>query len=109
MLMALVLSREECIWALRAFLLSSVLGLLLIVLHHIGILPDAQLWRAITHMQGNKSINDALLFATIGAGAAVLGLAHLSKVCSAGAGASASNNAIAPPRLWPLMMIFCPA
>ena len=80
MLMALALSREECIWALRAFLLSSVLGLLLIVLHHIGILPDAQLWRAITHMQGNKSINDALLFATIGAGAAVLGLAHLSKV-----------------------------
>lgn len=78
MLMALALSREECIWALRAFLLASVLGLVLLVLHNIGVLPDLQIWRAVVSMQGNKSINDALLFATIGAAAAVLGLAHLS-------------------------------
>lgn len=77
MLMALALTREECIWALRAFLLASVLGLVLIALHHLGVLPDAQIWKAVVTVQGNKSINDALLFATIGAGAAVLGLAHL--------------------------------
>ncbi|HSV61219.1 MAG TPA: O-antigen ligase family protein [Variovorax sp.] len=77
MLMALALSREECVWALRAFLLASVLGLLLIALHHTVGLPDLQIWRAVTSVQGNKSINDALLFAMIGAAAAVLGLAHL--------------------------------
>ena len=78
MLMALALSREECIWALRAFLVASLLGIVLIALHHLGVLPDLQIWRAVTSMQGNKSINDALLFATIGAAAAVLGIAHLS-------------------------------
>lgn len=77
MLMALALTREECIWALRAFLLASVIGLVLILLHNLGLLPDAQIWRAVVSVQGNKSINDALLFATVGAGAAVLGLAHL--------------------------------
>ncbi|MGR4868360.1 O-antigen ligase family protein [Variovorax sp. LARHSF232] len=77
MLMALALTREECVWALRAFLLAALLGLLLIALHHTVGLPDLQIWRAVTIMQGNKSINDALLFAMIGAGAAVLGLAHL--------------------------------
>ena len=76
-LLALALSREECIWALRAFLLVSVISLGLIVLHHLGVLPDAQIWRAVVSIQGNKSINDALLFATIGAAAAVLGMAHL--------------------------------
>jgi O-antigen ligase len=77
MLMALALTRDECIWALRAFLLASALGLVLIALHHLGLLPDAQVWRAVTSMQGNKSINDALLFAVIGGAAAALGLAHL--------------------------------
>lgn len=76
-LLALALSREECIWALRAFLLVSVISLGLILLHHLGLLPDAQIWRAVVSIQGNKSINDALLFATIGAAAAVLGMAHL--------------------------------
>jgi O-antigen ligase len=80
MLLALALSREECAWALRAFLLASVLSLLLIALHHLGVLPDAQIWRAVTTVQGNKSINAALLFAMIGAAAAVLGLAHLNDV-----------------------------
>ena len=77
MLLALALTRDECVWALRAFLLASLIGLVLIALHHTVGLPDLQVWRAVTIMQGNKSINDALLFATIGAAAAVLGLAHL--------------------------------
>ncbi|MBS0344784.1 MAG: O-antigen ligase family protein, partial [Proteobacteria bacterium] len=77
MLLALALSREECIWALRAFLLASVISLGLILLHHLGVLPDAQIWRAVVSLQGNKSINDALQFATIGAIASVLGMAHL--------------------------------
>lgn len=77
MLMALALSREECIWALRAFLLASLISLLLIALHHLGVLPEAQIWKAVVTVQGNKSINAALLFAMIGAIAAVLGIAHL--------------------------------
>lgn len=77
MLMALALTRDECVWALRAFLLASVAGLVLIALHYTVGLPDLQIWRAVTVMQGNKSINDALLFAMIGAAAAAIGLAHL--------------------------------
>lgn len=80
MVLALALTREECIWALRAFLLVSVICLVLILLHNLGVLPDKQIWRAAVSVQGNKSINDALLFATIGAGAAVLGLAHLGEM-----------------------------
>ncbi|MBS0455577.1 MAG: O-antigen ligase family protein [Proteobacteria bacterium] len=79
MLLALALSREECVWSLRAFLLVSVINLGLILLHNLGLLPDAQIWRAVVSVQGNKSINDALQFATIGAAAAVLGIAHLSE------------------------------
>jgi len=79
MLLALSLTREECIWSLRAFLLVSVINLGLILLHNLGLLPDAQIWRAVVSVQGNKSINDALLFATIGAAAAVLGMAHLGE------------------------------
>ncbi|MDM0046542.1 O-antigen ligase family protein [Variovorax dokdonensis] len=77
MLMALALTREEAIWALRAFLLTTVLGLVAIAIHVTIGLPDVQLWRAIVVMQGNKSINNALLFALVGAVAAVIGLAHL--------------------------------
>lgn len=80
MVLALALTREECIWALRGFLLVSVINLGLILLHTLGLLPDVQIWRAVVTMQGNKSINDALLFATIGAAAAVLGLAHLGEM-----------------------------
>ncbi|HYP85225.1 O-antigen ligase family protein [Variovorax sp.] len=77
MLMALALTREEAIWALRAFLLATVLALVAIALNVTVGLPDVQLWRAIVSVQGNKSINDALLFALVGAAAAVSGLAHL--------------------------------
>jgi O-antigen ligase len=77
MLMAIALTREEAIWALRAFLLATLLGLVAIALNVTVGLPDVQLWRAIVSVQGNKSINDALLFALVGAGAAVMGLAHL--------------------------------
>jgi len=77
MLLALSLTREEAIWALRGFLLATVLALLAIALNETVGLPDKQLWRAIVSVQGNKSINDALLFALVGAAAAVMGLAHL--------------------------------
>lgn len=78
MLMALALTREECVWGLRAFLVVSVINLVLIALHHSTGLPDLQIWRAVVSVQGNKSINDALLFCMIGAAAAVIGLAHLA-------------------------------
>jgi O-antigen ligase len=77
MLMAMALARDEAVWALRGFLLVSVLSLLLIALKYSVGLPDIQIWRAVTIMQGNKSINDALLFTVLGASTAVLGLAHL--------------------------------
>ncbi|MEJ8825428.1 O-antigen ligase family protein [Variovorax humicola] len=78
MLLATALSREEAVWALRGFLVVSVINFLLIALHEAGVLPDTQIWHAVTIMKGNKSINNALLFTVLGTSAAVLGLAHLS-------------------------------
>ncbi|MDM0111496.1 O-antigen ligase family protein [Variovorax sp. J22R133] len=77
MLLALALSREETVWALRGFLVACVVALVLILLQNTVGLPDLQIWRAMVRETGNKSINNALLLATLGVSAAALGLAHL--------------------------------
>ncbi|VTU22337.1 Lipid A core - O-antigen ligase [Variovorax sp. SRS16] len=73
-----LLAVEEAVWALRGFLLAALFALIAIVLAHTTGLPDLPLWHNVTVMKGNKSINDALLFALLGASAAVVGLAHLN-------------------------------
>ena len=75
----LVLSIEEAVWALRGFLVAALFALVAIVMAHTTGLPDLPIWHHVTVMKGNKSINDALLFAVLGASAAVCGLAHLGE------------------------------
>jgi len=77
MLMALALSREEVVWALRGFLAATVLSLLIVLVHYAVGLPDLQIWHSLTIMDGNKAINNALLFSLLGSICAVIGLAHL--------------------------------
>jgi len=74
----LLLSVEETVWALRGFLLAAAFAVVVIVLGHTVGLPILPIWHNVLVMKGNKSINDALLFAVIGASAAVWGLAHLN-------------------------------
>ncbi|MDR2852490.1 MAG: O-antigen ligase family protein [Burkholderiaceae bacterium] len=79
MAMAVMLTREEAVGALRGFIVVAAISVLLIVLKHTVGLPDLQIWRSVTIMTGNKSINNALLFALLGATAAVFGLAYLHR------------------------------
>lgn len=76
--LTLLLSVEETVWALRGFLLAAAFALMVIVLGHTVGLPNLPIWHNVLVMKGNKSINDALLFALIGASSAVWGLAHLN-------------------------------
>ncbi|SEA73311.1 O-antigen ligase [Variovorax sp. YR216] len=76
--LTLLLSVEETVWALRGFLLAAAFAVVVIVLGHTVGLPILPIWHNVLVMKGNKSINDALLFAVIGASAAVWGLAHLN-------------------------------
>lgn len=76
MAITLVLSDEEAVWAMRGFLTAAFFALLALVLTHTLLLPDWILWHNVAVMKGNKSINDALLFALLGASAAVWGLAQ---------------------------------
>ncbi|MBT2304882.1 O-antigen ligase family protein [Variovorax paradoxus] len=76
--MTVVLSDDETVWALRGFLFGALLALAAMLLTHMAGLPDLLIWHNVAVMKGNKSINDALLFAVLGASAAVWGLSHLS-------------------------------
>lgn len=76
--LTLLLSVEETVWALRGFLLAAAFAVVVIVLGHTVGLPTLPIWHNVLVMKGNKSINDALLFALIGASSAVWGLAHLN-------------------------------
>ncbi|MDM0055419.1 O-antigen ligase family protein [Variovorax fucosicus] len=77
-LMALALTREEAIWALRGFLLMAVIGIAMIALYYTVGFPMAEAWRGLLILVGNKSISNALLLTIFGASAAVLGLALLA-------------------------------
>ncbi|MBJ2159993.1 O-antigen ligase family protein [Variovorax sp. IB41] len=76
-LMAMALTREEAIWALRGFLLIAALNILLIVLHYAIGFPVWSPLRAVVMEVGNKSISNALLFSVVAATAAVWGLAQI--------------------------------
>ncbi|RZL90943.1 MAG: O-antigen ligase family protein, partial [Variovorax sp.] len=76
--MALALSREEAVWALRGFLAMSVAGLAMIALYYSVGFPMTEAFRGLLVLVGNKSISNALLLTIFGATAAVLGLALLT-------------------------------
>lgn len=76
--MALMLSREEALWALRGFLLMAVVSIAMIALYNTVGFPVLEPWRGVLILIGNKSISNALLLTIFGGSAAVLGLALLS-------------------------------
>ncbi len=78
LLMAMALTREEAIWALRGFLLVAALNLLLIVLYYAIGFPLWSPLRAVVMEVGNKSISNALLFSVVASTAAVWGLAQIA-------------------------------
>ncbi|MDP9995865.1 O-antigen ligase [Variovorax boronicumulans] len=77
-LMAMALTREEAIWALRGFLLIAALNILLIVLHYAIGFPVWSPLRGVVMEVGNKSISNALLFSVVAATAAVWGIAQIA-------------------------------
>jgi len=84
LLMALALTRDEAIWALRGFLLMALFNIVLIAMFWTAIalhiyFPVLEPWRGVIFLVGNKSISNALLFTILGATAAVFGLQALSE------------------------------
>lgn len=77
-LMAMALTREEAIWALRGFLLAAALGVLLVVLYYAIGFPLWSPLRAVVMEVGNKSISNALLFSVVASTAAVWGIAQIA-------------------------------
>ncbi|OUL99670.1 O-antigen ligase family protein [Variovorax sp. JS1663] len=82
--MALALTREEAIWALRGFLVMALFNILLIAAFWIAVwqrawFPVVEPFRGVIFLVGNKSISNALLFTILGATAAVFGLQALSE------------------------------
>jgi O-antigen ligase len=73
-LMALALTRDEAVWALRGFWIIGLVNLVLIALFLTVGLPVLEVWRGVLMPVGNKSINNALLFTIMGATAAVQGI-----------------------------------
>jgi O-antigen ligase len=79
LLMALALTRDEAVWALRGFLLMALANMVLIAASHAFGFQVPEAWRGVVMPVGNKSISNALLFTVVGATAAVFGLAALSE------------------------------
>ncbi|MGJ7614197.1 MULTISPECIES: O-antigen ligase family protein [unclassified Variovorax] len=77
-LMAMALTREEAVWALRGFLLAAALGVLLIVAYYAIGFPLWSPLRAVVMEVGNKSISNALLFSVVASTAAVWGIAQIA-------------------------------
>ncbi len=79
LLMALALTREEALWALRGFVAITFVNLGMIALYYTVGFPVLEAWRGTLMEVGNKSISNALLFTVFGASAAVLGFAWLAE------------------------------
>lgn len=78
-LMALALTREEAIWAVRGFWLMGLANIVMIALYYTVGFPMWEPWRGVLILIGNKSISNALLFTIMGASAAVYGLKSLAE------------------------------
>jgi O-antigen ligase len=79
MLMALALTRDEAVWSLRGFFVAALASLAIVLLYRTVGFPLWTLWRATLEVDGNKSINNALLFTLLGVTAAVAGLAQFAQ------------------------------
>lgn len=78
-LMALALTREEALWALRGFLLTSLLNFALIASFYSFSRPVWEPWLGVLILVGNKSISNALLFTILASTAAIIGMAALAQ------------------------------
>ncbi|MDM0015701.1 O-antigen ligase family protein [Variovorax sp. J22P168] len=76
-LMALALTREEAIWAVRGFWLMGLVNIVMIGLFYSVGFPLWEPWRGVIILIGNKSISNALLFTIMAASAVVYGLQAL--------------------------------
>ncbi|WP_295983620.1 O-antigen ligase family protein [uncultured Variovorax sp.] len=79
MLMAMALTREEAVWALRGFLLVAALNIVLVIVFYA--VGGFNIWsplRAVVMEVGNKSISNALLFSVVASTAAVWGIAQIA-------------------------------
>ena len=79
MLMALALGRDEAIWAVRGVFVAALASQAMVLLYRTVGFPIWRLWHATLEVDGNKSINNALLFTLFGATAAVAGLAQFGE------------------------------
>ena len=70
--LALALSRQEALWALRGFCLSLVLALALAAIELTAGLPASVVWKGIVHYGGNKSLSNAVLLALAASGGLLL-------------------------------------
>jgi O-antigen ligase len=78
-LMALALTRDEAIWAVRGFWIIGLLNIVMIALFYSVGFPMLELWRGVLVLVGNKSISNAILFTIMAATAAVYGLKSLAE------------------------------
>ena len=76
MLMALSLTRSEAIASLRGFFVIAFFSIAIVLLYRTVGFPLWAPWRATLEVEGNKSINNALLITLLGATGAVVGLAQ---------------------------------
>ena len=76
MLMALSLTRDEAIASVRGFFVIAFVSIAIVLLYRTVGFPLWAPWRATLEVEGNKSINNALLFTLLGATGAVVGLAQ---------------------------------
>ncbi|VTU13028.1 Lipid A core - O-antigen ligase [Variovorax sp. SRS16] len=77
--MALALTRDEAIWALRGFIAIALVNIVMIGLFYSVGFPLWEAWRGVLVLVGNKSISNALLFTILAATAAVFGLKALTE------------------------------
>lgn len=76
-LMALALTRDEAIWAVRGFWLMGLANIVMIGLYYTVGFPMWHPWRGVLTLVGNKSISNALLFTIMAGSAVVYGLKSL--------------------------------
>ena len=69
--LALALTREETVWALRGFLGAAALSLTVIAVHLAVGLPPWEGWLSLIRHDGNKAVSNALLLAFLAASSLV--------------------------------------
>ena len=74
--LALALTEDEALWAVRGFMVATLFSLLVIVGYHLFGLPDWPLWRHLVVYRGNKAISNVLLMSLLAGSALVLVLAR---------------------------------